>query len=206
MPARIQNNHPKGEEMKATLKLIILLTYTIAVFFIENYIVLSIIALLNIILMLLFKVPKLKALKNIYFLSFFILFTAVINLLVADATTAILIAVRLVLVCNFTYTYTFILSPMEFAKAIETLLFPLKIFRINPEDIGLIINIALTFIPILSNELSQIKYALKAKGITIGGINTIKSLKYMMKPLLYGILKRTSDLEYALKSKGYTEL
>ena len=179
MPARIQNNHPKGEEMKATLKLIILLTYTIAVFFIENYIVLSIIALLNIILMLLFKVPKLKALKNIYFLSFFILFTAVINLLVADATTAILIA---------------------------TLLFPLKIFRINPEDIGLIINIALTFIPILSNELSQIKYALKAKGITIGGINTIKSLKYMMKPLLYGILKRTSDLEYALKSKGYTEL
>ena len=66
--------------MKATLKLIVLLTYTIAVFFIENYIVLSIIALLNIALMLLLKVPKLKALKNIYFLSFFILFTAVINL------------------------------------------------------------------------------------------------------------------------------
>lgn len=191
--------------MKATPKLIILLTYTIAVFFIENYIVLSIITLLNILLMLLFKVPKLKALKNIYLLSFFILFTAVINFLVENINTAILIAIRLILVCNFTYTFTFILSPMELAKAIETLCFPLKIFGINPKDISLIINIALTFIPILSNELSQIKYALKAKGITLGGINTIKSIKYIMKPLIYGILKRTSELEYALKAKGYTE-
>lgn len=191
--------------MKATLKLIILLTYTIAVFFIENYIILSIIALLNIILMLLFKVPKLKALKNIYFLSFFILFTAVINFLVSDANTAILIAIRLILVCNFTYTFTFIFSPMELAKAIEFICFPLKILGINPKDIGLIINIALTFIPILSNELSQIKYALKAKGITLGGINTIKSIKYIMKPLIYGILKRTNELEYALRVKGYSE-
>lgn len=191
--------------MKATLKLIILLTYTIAVFFIENYIILSIIALLNIILMLLFKVPKLKALKNIYFLSFFILFTAVINFLVSDANTAILIAIRLILVCNFTYTFTFIFSPMELAKAIEFICFPLKILGINPKDIGLIINIALTFIPILSNELSQIKYALKAKGITLGGINTIKSIKYIMKPLIYGILKRTNELEYALRAKGYSE-
>lgn len=190
--------------MKATPKLIILLTYTIAVFFIENYIVLSIITLLNILLMLLFKVPKLKALKNIYLLSFFILFTAVINFLVENINTAILIAIRLILVCNFTYTFTFILSPMELAKAIETLCFPLKIFGINPKDISLIINIALTFIPILSNELSQIKYALKAKGITLGGINTIKSIKYIMKPLIYGILKRTSELEYALRAKGYT--
>lgn len=154
--------------MISTLKLIILLTYTVVVFFVKNYIVLLIIALLNITLMLLFKVPKLKALKNIYFLSFFIAFTAVINFLVADANTAILIAIRLVLVCNFTYTFQYIFSPMELAKAVETLCFPLKIFGINPKDISLIINIALTFIPILSNELSQIKYALKAKGVRLG--------------------------------------
>lgn len=163
--------------MKATLKLIILLTYTIAVFFIENYIVLSTIALLNILLMLLFKVPKLKALKNIYFLGFFILFTAVINFLVADANTAILIAIRLILVCNFTYTFTFIFSPMELAKSIEFVCFPLKIFGINPKDISLIINIALTFIPILSNELSQIKYALKAKGVKLGRTKYNKIIK-----------------------------
>lgn len=191
--------------MKSTIKLLILLTYTIAVFFIENYIALSIIAILNIMLMILFKVPKLKALKNIYFLSFFIIFTAIINFLVSDINTAILIAVRLILVCNFTYTFRTIFSPMELAKAIEILLFPLKIFGINPKDISLIINIALTFIPILSNEFTQIKYALKSRGIEMSGINKIKSIKYMMKPLLYGILRRTNEVEYALKSKGYVE-
>ena len=191
--------------MKSTIKLLILLTYTIAVFFIENYIALSIIAILNIMLMILFKVPKLKALKNIYFLSFFIIFTAIINFLVSDINTAILIAVRLILVCNFTYTFRTIFSPMELAKAIEIFLFPLKIFGINPKDISLIINIALTFIPILSNEFTQIKYALKSRGIEMSGINTIKSIKYMMKPLLYGILRRTNELEYALRAKGYNE-
>ena len=191
--------------MKATLKLLILLTYTIAVFFVKNYIVLSIIALLNITLMILLKVPKLKAIKNIYFLSFFIFFTAIINFLVADANSAILIAIRLILVCNFTYTFQYIFSPMELAKAIETLCMPLKIIGVNPKDISLIINIALTFIPILSNEFTQIKYALKAKGVSTNGINKIKSIKYIMKPLLYGILKRTNELEYALKAKGYTE-
>ena len=191
--------------MKATLKLLILLVYAVAVFFISNYVALLAIALLNITLMLLLKVPKIKALKNIYFLSAFILFTAVINLFVADANTALLIAVRLVLVCNFTYTFQYVFSPMELAKAIEILCTPLKIIGINPKDISLIINIALTFIPILSNEFSQIRYALKSKGRNTNGINKIKSIKYMMKPLLYGILKRTNELEYALKAKGYTE-
>ena len=188
--------------MKSTIKLLILLTYTIAVFFINNYIALAIIALLNIILMLLFKVPKIKALKNIYFLSSFILFTAIFNYLLADTNTAVLIAIRLVLVCNFTYTFSYIFSPMELAKSIETICFPLKIFGINPKDISLIISIAVTFIPILSNEFTQIKYALKAKGVQT---NRINSIKYIMKPLMYGILKRTNELEYALKSKGYAE-
>lgn len=191
--------------MKSTIKLLILLTYTIAVFFIKNYLVLSIIAVLNIILMILLKVPKLKALKNIYYLSFFIVFTAVINFFVDTINSALLIAVRLILVCNFTYTFKTIFSPMELAKAIENLCFPLKIFGINPKDISLIINIALTFIPILSNEFIQIKYALKSRGIVMSGINKVKSIKYIMKPLLYGMLKRTNELEYALKSKGYTE-
>lgn len=192
--------------MKSTIKLLILLTYTIAVFFVKNYLVLAIIAILNIILMILFKVPKLKALKNIYYLSFFIMFTAVINFLVDNINSALLIAVRLILVCNFTYTFKTIFSPMELAKAIETLCFPLKIFGINPKDISLIINIALTFIPILSNEFMQIKYALKSRGVAMSGINKVKSIKYMMKPLLYGILRRTNEVEYALKAKGYNEI
>ncbi len=192
--------------MKSTIKLLILLTYTIAVFFIKNYLTLLIIAILNIILMILFRVPKLKALKNIYYLSFFIIFTAVINFLVENINSALLISVRLILVCNFTYTFKTIFSPMELAKAIETLCFPFKIFGVNPKDISLIINIALTFIPILSNEFIQIKYALKSKGIAMSGINKVKSIKYMMKPLIYGILRRTNELEYTLRVKGYSEI
>lgn len=191
--------------MKATFKLLILLAYTIAIFFISNYWVLGIIATCNTVLMILFKVPKLKALKNLYFLSFFILFTAVINYFFADLKTAILIVIRLALVCNFTYTYQYILTAMELATAIEIICFPLKILGINPKDISLIVNIALTFVPILSNEFIQIKYALKAKGINNKNNGFVKKLQYTLKPMMYSIFRRTSELEFALKNKGYTE-
>ncbi len=191
--------------MKATVKLLILLAYTIIIFFISNYWTLGIIAICNIVLMLLLKVPKLKALKNLFFLSFFIIFTSVINYFLVDLNTALLIAIRLALVCNFTYIYKHISSTMELAKAIETVCFPLKIIGINPIDISLIVSIAITFIPILSNELTQTKYALKAKGVNKKNTSIIKRLQYILKPIMYSIFKRTGELEWALKAKGYTE-
>ncbi len=191
--------------MKETLKLLILLVYTVLIFFISNYLILGIIAICNIVLMILFKVPKLKALKNIYFLSFFILFTAVINYFLVDMQTALLIIVRLILVCNFTYTYQYILSATELSKAIEILCFPLKLISINPKDVSLIISIAITFVPILSNEFVQTKYALKAKGLSKQNNSITKRLQYTLKPILYSILRRTGEVEYSLKSKGYTE-
>lgn len=191
--------------MKASLNLLILLAYSISIFFISNYIVLGVIAIINVLLMIVFKVPKVKALKNLYFLSFFIVFTAVINYLLVDFNNALLIALRLILVCNFTYTFQYILSTMELAQAIEYLCFPLKIFGINPEDIGIIVSIAITFVPILSNELTQVKYALKAKGVNKGNASVMKRLQYTTKPLMNSILKRTREIEWALKSKGYTE-
>lgn len=191
--------------MIATLKLIILLFFTVAVFFINNYLVLGIIAISEVLLIIVLKVKKVNMLKTMLYLLPFIVFTGLINYILVDLNVALLITVRLYLVCIFTYIYKTILTPIEISEAIQNICYPLKLIGINPKDISLIVSIGIAFVPIIQNELRQITYALKLKGVNLKSFHIIKNLQYILKPLLCSTLRRTNELEYALKLKGYTE-
>lgn len=191
--------------MIATLKLIILLFFTVAVFFINNYLVLGIIAISEVLLIIVLKVKKVNMLKTMLYLLPFIVFTGLINYILVDLNVALLITVRLYLVCIFTYIYKTILTPIEISEAIQNICYPLKLIGINPKDISLIVSIGIAFVPIIQNELKQITYALKLKGVNLKSFHIIKNLQYILKPLLCSTLRRTNELEYALKLKGYTE-
>jgi len=102
-----------------------------------------------------------------------------------------------------TYIFKFILSASNLAEAIKLLLTPLKIFEINPEDISLLINIAIAFMPILFREFTQIKYALKAKGVCFKHTHFIKNTALIIKILLVSVFQKTYQLEYTIKEKGY---
>ena len=191
--------------MIATLKLIILLFFTVAVFFIDNYLVLGIIEISEVLLIIVLKVKKVNMLKTMLYLLPFIVFTGLINYILVDLNVALLITVRLYLVCIFTYIYKTILTPIEISEAIQNICYPLKLIGINPKDISLIVSIGIAFVPIIQNELKQITYALKLKGVNLKSFHIIKNLQYILKPLLCSTLRRTNELEYALKLKGYTE-
>jgi energy-coupling factor transport system permease protein len=96
---------------------------------------------------------------------------------------------------------------MQIANAIETLFFPLSFFQnhknkfntITPKDIGLMVSIAVAFIPIIKNDFFNVRSALKSKGLKIG----IRNFKYVLKPFLFLVLSRTNDITNALKAKAY---
>lgn len=118
------------------------------------------------------------------------MFTKNINL-------AILIAVRLILVCNTTYLFSLNYSYIKLSETITVIFTPLKILKINPKDIGLIITIAIAFFPILKKELEEIKQGLNIKAS--------KSLKLIFKVFLTSVFKRVDELAITLKSKAYEE-
>ena len=191
--------------MKNLIKFILFLIYTIGIFFIKSYITLGIILGVNIFIAIIYKVNLLDSLKNILKLLPFILFTGLINLLFTNLDFAILLSVRLVLVCNISYIYSKTITYLEFAEVIEKIIYPLIIFGINPKDIGLIITIALSFIPIMKDEISGIKNVLKVKGIRPTNINLIKNSSLVFKPFFISILQRINEVEISLKAKGYQE-
>ena len=191
------------EQLKNVVKFILFLIYTISIFFIKNYILLTLILFINISLMIISKININKAIKNLIKLMPFILFTVVINIIFVDLEFAILIGVRLILVCNISYVFSKTISYTEFGEVIEKLLFPLKIFKVNPKEIGIIITIALSFMPILKDELLQIKNSLKAKGMNMTNINLIKNANLIFKPFFVSVLQRINEVEMSLRAKGY---
>ena len=189
--------------MKNIIKFILLLIYVIGIFFVNSYIALAIIALFNIALIIIEKINKRKASINLIKLLPFILFTSVINYLLIDIQSAILITIRLILVCNISYIFSKTITYLEFAHVIEIIFYPLKVFKVNPTDISLIVIIALSFMPIIKDELMQMKNVLKVKGIKTTRINVIKNINLIFKPFFVSVLKRINEIEMSLKSKAY---
>lgn len=185
------------------IKFIFFLLYVISIFFIKNNIALIGALIINIVLILIYKINLKKLLNSLSKISIFVLITALINVFVVDINYAIIIGIKLILVCSITYIFSTTLSYMEFATVIEILSYPLKLIGVNPKDIGLLITIALSFIPILKEELSRIKYVLLVKGFKINTINILKNTNIIFKPLFVSIMERINEIEYSLKSKGY---
>ena len=83
------------------------------------------------------------------------------------------------------------MTTLEFVSVIQNMLYPLKIFKINPENIGMMMRIAFCVLPILKTEIEQKRYALKAKGME----PKLSNITIMIKPLLISILRRTNEME-----------
>jgi len=191
--------------MKIFIKFIAFLVYTICLFWLQDIRLLASLTTFQLILMLICKLSPKEALKSIFNLMPFILFTVIINIWAMGVKEAILIGIRLIIVCNIVYIYGKTTTAMQLSKAIQIMLFPLKWFGVNTNNIGIMVSIAITFIPIIKQEIQNIKYSLMSKGFDMRIGNTIKHINYIMAPLFYSLLKKVRDIEEALKAKAFVE-
>lgn len=187
------------------IQFILFLLYTIFLFFISDYRILAICVGLQILLMLFKKINLKQALYNLKAIAIFILFTMLINLFAMGVQDAILIGIRLVIICNMTYIFSKQMTTLQIANVIQTLLMPLRLIGMNTQSIALVISIAMAFVPIIRQEIHTIQYALKAKGFKMGFWNSITHLNLIFIPLLVSLLRKINEVEYALKAKAYVE-
>lgn len=185
------------------LLLILFIIYAGLIFFIKEYYGLAIIFIINIMLMAILRINANKTILFCLKMLPFILFTVVINLLLSNIEFAILVGIRLILVCHITFIFSEKMTPRRLQKSVEGLCFPLKIFRVNPKDVGIIVSMGIAFIPILQKEIENLKYSLKAKGFKTNLRNLVTKPNYIILPLMTSIIKRTAEIEQSMSSKGY---
>lgn len=182
--------------MKKLLEFIIFISYTILIFNLRKGLMIIFIA--NMIFMVVLKINLKKALYNILDFGFIILITTIINSLIINLSVGLIIGIRLIFVCNTTYIFSRNFTYMDLANVVEKIFVFMKLFNVEPKSIGLIVCIAVAFIPILNHELRGILDALKTKGYEI----KITKLNVILQPFFTSILKKVDQIEEAMLAKG----
>ncbi len=185
--------------MKNFLKFIFFILYGIGIFFLEDFRILVFLFGGNCCLIKIWQMDLRNLFKTIKILLPFVVFTGVLNGILGDFRMGGFIMVRLLLAYQVTYVFSKAMTGVELANVIQNLTFPLKIFGVNNEKIGIIVSISLCVLPILKTELQQKREALKAKGLELKLSNGL----IILKPLFISILRRTSEMEKSLIAKGY---
>ena len=113
---------------------------------------------------------------------------------------------RFVLIIFFSTLLTLTTMPLSLATAVESLLGPLKRFKIPVHEIGLMLSMSLRFVPTLMDDTIRIMNAQKARGVDFGEGNVIQKVKAMIPiliPLFATSLKRADSLATAMEARGY---
>lgn len=185
--------------MKNKIKFVIFIIYTILIFWIKDIKLIGCIFLLNFIIAIIFKINLKRMLYNLKILLPFIIFTMLINIIFDSLYSGIIIGIRLIICYNITYIFSKTLTVMEIAETIQDMCYPLKIFRINTKNIGIMVSISICMIPVLKNEISALIKAMRSKGKMM----KINSMIIIMRPMLISVLRKTSQIEKTLIAKAY---
>lgn len=121
--------------------------------------------------------------------------------------TAIFIAVRIFTLLLMSSLLTYTTSPTDLTDAIEKLLSPLKIFKVDVHTFAMMMTIALRFIPTLIDEIDRIMAAQKARGADFESGNILKRIKALIPifvPLFISAFKRAIELADAMSCRCYT--
>jgi biotin transport system permease protein/energy-coupling factor transport system permease protein len=94
----------------------------------------------------------------------------------------------------------------ELAAGMEKLLRPVRIVKISPQDLSLMLSLALRFIPAISMEMDSLKEAAAARGAHFeagGPMRRLRAFTCLAAPLCLAVFRRCDDLVVAMEARGY---
>lgn len=209
--------------MDPRVKLILTVAFIVTIFICRNFYSMAFITLSVIGVMLFTKVPAKLYFRSLKPILPLILITAVLNIFYIGGedvlfewsfikiteqglSTAVLMAVRIICLIVVSSVLTYTTSPTDLTDAIERVLSPLKIFKLDIHSLAMMMTIALRFIPTLIEETDKITSAQKARGADFengGFMQKIKSLIPIIIPLFVSSFRRAYELAYAMDCRCY---
>ena len=205
------------------MKLVLTLCFIVLVFLPQNWFGLLTVALFLALVIGLSQLPVRLIWRSTKPVLFLVLFTSVLNVLyVSEGTTLVqwgfihittggltsagFIAARIFCLILGSSLLTYTTTPTALTDAIERLLSPLKVIKVNPHELAMMMTIALRFIPTLMEETDKIMSAQKARGADMesgGLVQRVKALVPILIPLFVSSFRRAYDLAMAMECRCY---
>ncbi|NTW28783.1 MAG: energy-coupling factor transporter transmembrane protein EcfT [Coriobacteriia bacterium] len=120
--------------------------------------------------------------------------------------SAIILTLRLLVLFMATAMLGFTTSPIDLSDAVESLLSPFARFGMPAHEIGMMMSIALRFIPTLVDEADKIMKAQTARGADFETGNLLaraKAIVPLLTPLFVSAFRHAEELAIAMESRCY---
>lgn len=208
--------------LDARTKLLSVLVYSTAVLSADSLCQMAVIAAFTLLCVFISKLPIMYIIKGLKPIAWFMVFTALINILTVKGepvfewgiilitSEGVKAAVKVVLRLAFFITGASLLTlttpPIALTDGLSRLMSPLKLIKLPVDDIAMIISVSLRFISIFADEAERIKKAQAARGADFCGRGIISKLKAILPltiPLFLSVWRHADELSAAMESRCY---
>lgn len=208
-------------------KIILTMIFIVALFLCKNFFSLALLFVAAIVSIAVSGISFRVILKGLKAIVVLVVFTGILQIVYNDSGTvlwkpfqqldfaittggvfsSVFIIFRIVSLILFSSLLTYTTSPTMLTDAIERLLSPLKVFKVNVSSLSMMMTIALRFIPTLIEEIDIIMSAQKARGADLetGSITQrAKALVPVFIPLIVSSFRRAYELAFAMECRCYS--
>jgi len=210
--------------LDAKAKMGLVAAFTTAVFLVEGFAGLAVMACFVAAAIALARVPAMVALRGIKALAFLLSFTLVANAVRWEPATVSLVRVgplaldgpgildgvffasRVVLLVVGTSLLTLTTTPVQLTDGLERVMRPLRAIGVPAGEVAMMLTIALRFIPTTAQEAEKIVVAQTARGARFdegGPVRRAKAFVPVMVPLFVNLFRRAEELAVAMESRCY---
>ena len=209
--------------MDPRVKLTLTFAYIVAVFVPQNWYGLALAVAFLLLSFALSRLPLRLLWKSVKPILPLIVFTSAINIFTVKGPTvlgsfwiftvtlqgiytALFIGIRILCLIAGSSLLTYTTTPTTLTDALERLMKPLKLLRVNVHELAMMMTIALRFIPTLIEETDIIMSAQKARGADMesgGLLQRIKALVPILIPLFVSAFRRAYELATAMECRCY---
>ncbi|MBM7807980.1 biotin transport system permease protein [Geodermatophilus bullaregiensis] len=131
--------------------------------------------------------------------AWWLLALLVVHALTTDLLTGAHVVLRLLTLVLAAAVVTATTRVSAMVAVVERVCAPLRLVGVRPHRVGLVITLALRFIPVLVERADRIRAAQAARG---GSPRGIRALRTTVAPLLVQVLQMAHDVSEALDARG----
>ena len=177
------------------VKLIMLLSSGIGLFFVTNPFVLGGFLLVVIGLWCLAGIPLMELLRQLRPLLLVLLLLGTAQVLLLGWASAFAVLLRLITLILLATVVTMTSRTDDMISALERATSPLRVFGLRPHRIAFVLSLTLRFIPLIKEKADEIRAAQRARGVE-------RSSLALLLPLLVKVLRMADHIAEALDARG----
>lgn len=195
--------------LDARVKLALLLFFSVTLFLMRTWVGIAAFAAILLIVLLASRVPLKDYARTLVPALAILAFIWICNSVSFDparSLNALAYVVRIMLIIVASFVITFTTTSTQLTDALTSFMRPLRTLRVPVDDVAFTLSLALRFIPLLYEQLAQIKVAQISRGAAFetGSLwRRLKTWLVVLIPLFIGFFRQADTVAEAMDARCY---